>query len=260
MTTDAILGALPRRLGRGERLLAAWCVSGDPATAEALVRAGFDAAVLDMQHGAFTEGSAADGVALVALAGAPAVVRVPVGAFATASRLLDAGAAGVVAPMINGAADARAFAGFAKFPPLGERSWGPGRAVALSGLGAEAYMSQANALQLALPMVETRAALEALDDILAVPGIDGVLVGPSDLSIALSGGRLDTGSPELRAALAQVAARCAAAGKTACLFCPDGASAKKAGADGFALCSVSTDRLLLRQGALAEIGAARAEG
>lgn len=257
MATDAILPKLALRLRRGERLVSAWCGLGDPGAAEALVRAGYDTALLDMQHGAFTVEGALEGIALVALAGAPAVVRVPVGGFATASRLLDAGAAAVVAPMINSAADARTFAGFVKYPPLGERSWGPGRAVALSGLEPAAYLAQANAMQLALPMVETRAALDALDDILAVPGIDGVLVGPSDLSIALSGGRLDAEGPEVERALDHIAARAAAANKFACLFCMDGARAKLMGARGFHLCSASVDTVLLRLGATRELAAAR---
>ncbi len=257
MATEAVLSKLAVRLRRGERLVSAWCCLGDPAAAEVLVREGYDTAVLDMQHGTFTVDSAIEGIALLALAGKPAVVRVPVGEFATASRMLDAGAAAVVAPMINSAADAKAFAAFAKYPPLGDRSWGPGRAIPLSGLDPVTYLAQANATQLALPMIETRAALDALDDILAVPGIDGVLVGPADLSIALLGGRLDAEGPEVEAALDHIAARAAAAGKVACLFCMDGARARAMGARGFGLCSASIDTALLRQGAARELATAR---
>ncbi len=112
-------------------------------------------------------------------------MRVPVGDFASASRLIDAGAAGVIAPMINSRADAERFASFAKFPPVGERSWGPRAALALSGLDLQGYLASANRLTQAIAMIETREALDALDDILAVAGIDGVFIGPADLSIAL---------------------------------------------------------------------------
>jgi len=142
-----------------------------------------------------------------------------------------------------------------KFPPLGERSWGPGRALALSGLDPAGYFARANELQLALPMIETRAALLALDDILAVAGVDGVLVGPSDLSVALTGGAPDPNHPEVQRALDHVAARARAAGKVAAFFCSSGAQARAMLGRGFALCSISTDAGLLIQAARTELAA-----
>ena len=130
-------------------------------------------------------------ISSVALAGKPTIVRVPVGEFALASRLLDAGASGILAPMINSGEDARRLVEFVKFPPLGQRSWGPRAALTLSGLDGPAYLKAANAMTQAIAMIETRAALDALDEILGVEGVDGVFVGPSDLSIALSGGLSD---------------------------------------------------------------------
>ena len=178
-----------------------------------MIREGFDTAVLDMQHGLYTFGSAQQGIAFAALAGAPAIVRIPVGDYATASRLYDAGAAAVIAPMIDSPKDAKAFVAHAKYLPTGQRSWGPGRALGLTGLSPTRYLAQANGLQLAIPMIETRAALAALDEILAVSGVDGVLVGPGDLSIALSGGTLDFESREVDQALDHVLARTRQAGK-----------------------------------------------
>ena len=141
-----------------------------------------------MQHGAIDLDGAMRAIQGVALAGKPTIARVPVGGFALASQLLDAGASGILAPMINSGDDARRLVEFVKFPPLGQRSWGPRTALPWSGLDAAAYLQTANATAQAIAMIETRAALDALDDILAVDGIDGVFVGPSDLSIALSGG------------------------------------------------------------------------
>lgn len=253
-----VVAALAGQIKSGPCVLAAWCGLPEPLVAEALAREGFDAAVLDMQHGAFDLDGVLRGIAHVALAGKPALARIPVGDFALASRLYDAGAAAVIAPMINSVADARAFAAFAKFPPMGERSWGPHRAIGLTGMDHPTYLAQANGIQLAIAMIETRAALAALDDILAVPGIDGVLVGPSDLSIALSGGaKVDPNLPEVDAALTHVVARAKAHGKFASLFTFSGAVARIMAARGFALCSIATDQLLLRQAARAELAAAR---
>ncbi len=256
MSEGGLVGELARRLRDGKRVLSAWTGVGEPSLPELLIREGFDTAVLDMQHGSFTVESAIRAIGQVALAGAPAIVRVPVGDFATASRMFDAGAAAVIAPMINSVADALAFAAFAKYPPIGERSWGPHRALALTGLAGVDYLVRANAVHLAIPMIETRAALAALDDILTVPGIDGVFVGPSDLSIAL-GGRIDPPPADLDQALDHIVARAKAAGKFAGIFCRSGAEARLEFERGFSLCSASTDSALLRQAASSEIGAAR---
>nr|WP_246711391.1 aldolase/citrate lyase family protein [Rhizobium leguminosarum] len=120
---------------------------------------------MDMQHGMWDMPSAANAVAQVRLAGKPALARIPVGDFASASRLLDAGASGIIAPMINSAEDAQAFVRTTKYPPLGDRSWGPSLALNHTGLSADDYLKNANALTVAIAMVETRAALEAIDDI-----------------------------------------------------------------------------------------------
>jgi 4-hydroxy-2-oxoheptanedioate aldolase len=236
----------------------AWVGFPEPAIAEQLANDGFDAAVLDMQHGAFDVASAIRGIAHVALAGKPAIIRIPVGDFATASRMLDMGAAGIIAPMINTVADAKAFAAYTKFPPLGERSWGPRRVLSLSGSDVPTYLQTANTLHLSIAMIETREAMSALDDILAVAGIDGVFVGPSDLSIALSAGRrVDAAMQEVEDALDKVSACAKAHNKFAAAFCVTGERAKALKSRGFSLCSVSSDALLMRQAALSELAIAR---
>ena len=257
MKSTGIVGDLARRLRAGERLISGWSGISDPIVADLMIRQGYDTVVLDMQHGAHTVASALLGIGAVALAGAGAVVRVPVGEFALASRMLDGGAAAIIAPMVNSLADARAFASFVKYPPMGDRSWGPHRAVALSGANPQTYLAEANATHLSIAMIETKEALAALDDILSVPGIDGVFVGPSDLSIALSGGKLDPASAEVDSALDHVVARAKAAGKFAGLFCFTGKQAKAMGERGFAFCSVATDSLLINAAAKAELAGAR---
>ncbi len=186
------------------------------------------------------------------------MVRVGVGDFAAASRVADAGAAAVIAPMVNSVADARAFADFMKFPPLGRRSWGPRACQPLSGLAGPAYLVGANAITLAIAMIETREALAAVDDILAVDGIDGVFVGPSDLSITLSqGASVDPHGPLVDEALTKIVAAARAKGKFVGLFCFTGAQARAARARGIAFTSISTDALLLRGAAKAELEKAR---
>lgn len=252
------LAAFAARARNGEPLFIGWCGAPDPSAAEAMVRGGFESVLFDMQHGLVDFAAAARGIAHLAALGAPALVRIPVGDFATASKLLDAGAGGIVAPMINSAADARAFVHFCKLPPVGERSWGAGRALAYSGLDGPGYFKQANDLHLALAMVETKRALAALDDILATPGLDGVLIGPSDLSIGLSDGALvDAAHASVDEALTQVAEACRRHAKIASLFCHDGRRAGEMAARGFAICSVATDGLLIQVGSRRELAAAR---
>ena len=258
MSDGGVIGKLAHGLADRRGVSAAWVGVNDAAIADALAREAFDAVVIDMQHGGVDFLGATQSILAVALAGKPALVRIPVADFALASRLADAGAAAIIAPMINDAADARRFAEFVKFPPLGARSWGPRAAMALSGFVGPAYLHSANALTLAIAMIETREALASLDAILATPGVDGVFVGPSDLSIALHRGDVvDPHDAEVDRAMVEIAARVAAHGKFAGLFCMDGRRAKAAAERGFALRSVSTDLYLLRAAARAELAAAR---
>jgi len=250
---------LAERLRGGAPLLTAWCGLPHPSVAGILAREAFDAVVLDTQHGAIDFAAAVQAVPLIAAAGKPALVRIPVGEFASASRYLDAGASGIIAPMINTAEDARRLAAFTKFPPLGERSWGPHAALALTGLEPAQYLKQANDLTVTFAMVETREALAIVDDILAVPGIDGVFIGPSDLSIALSGGKgLDPAGAEVDKALDHALTRAKAAGKIAAVYAVSGARAAELSAKGFHLIAVGSDMGMLRAGAQAALAAARA--
>src|SRR6201999_589328 len=149
----------------------------------------FEAVTLDMQHGGHNEDSVLRSVLPVLRAGRHPVVRIPVGRFDMASRALDFGAEAVIAPMVNSVADARLFAGSMKYPPVGERSWGPTYGFPRHGKGDfAAWLAESNQRTVSFAMIETRSALEALDGILATPGIDAVFVGPSDFSIAWTNG------------------------------------------------------------------------
>ena len=152
--------ALARRLRAGETVYAAWCSLASSIVAETIAREGFSTVVLDIQHGLWDTASVIAGIGALAHAGAAPVVRVPLNDFAFVSRALDFGAEAIIAPMINSPADARQFAAVAKFPPLGERSWGPQRAMTLQGKTATVdYLREANDGTLTLAMIETPMAL-----------------------------------------------------------------------------------------------------
>ena len=256
---EFVLSMLSDRLAGGGQALCAWVTMNEPAVAEALAREAFDAVVLDMQHGAVDFDGAMRSILRVALSGKPTIARVPIGGFALASQLMDLGVCGILAPMINSGEDARRLVEFVKFPPVGQRSWGPRAAAPLSGLDVSAYLKSANAMTQAIAMIETRAALDALDDILSVDGLDGVYVGPSDLSIALSNGAgVEPRGAAVMSEARRVVERARAHGKYAAMFCFDGADARAMQALGFQLCTISSDQTLLRAAARSELADARA--
>lgn len=245
-------------LRSGKPTLTGWVGLAYPILVDLFAREQVESITFDMQHGMFDTASLVSGISMAALAGKPSLVRIPVGDFSGASRVLDYGAMGVIAPMINSVEDATRLAAYCKYPPQGERSWGPIRAVPVTGLNAAEYFAQANRRTVAIAMIETQAALDALDGILSVPGIDGVFVGPSDLSIALfNGAKVDAMSKEVDAAFDHVVARAKAHGKFATAFTMSGAHAAVVGAKGYAMATLCNDTWLIQQGIRAEIKAAR---
>jgi 4-hydroxy-2-oxoheptanedioate aldolase len=247
--------SLARRLRAGETVYTGWCPLGLPLVAETLAREGFNTVTLDQQHGLWDTAATVTGIAAVRAGGAAPVVRIPLGAFAVASRALDMGAEGIVAPMINTAADARAFVSAAKYPPLGERSWGPQRAMALAGISdAKAYLRDANDNVVTLAMIETKTAMDNVEAIAGTPGIDVLFVGPSDLSIALSNGaELDPHSATVEAAIDRVVTAARKAGKIAGLYCANAQRAAAAAKRGLRFLAVGSDLAFLRAGAAAEL-------
>ena len=210
-----------RELFAADRAAYAGWMSFDSAfAAEVVGCSGFDAVVIDGQHG--MAGFETTVAMLQALSHTPAVplVRVSHNSLAEINRVLDAGAYGVICPLINSAAEAAAFARACRYPlggVPGDRSMGPARGLLYGGAD---YALHANAEILALAMIETQAGLDALDAILATPHLDGVFVGPTDLGIALG---LGVGAshehPLLAAALQRIAVACKAHGRMAGVWC-----------------------------------------
>ena len=178
-------------------------------------------------------------------------MRIALGDDATASRVLDMGAEAIIAPMVNSVAEARALAAATKYPPLGERSWGPMRAMTLEGIDQPLeYLASANQTSFTFAMIETVRALDALDAILAVDGIDGVFVGPFDLSVSLSAGRqVAPGDASIDEPIRHIAERAAAAGKVAGIYAPTPERARTFREFGYRFIAVAADQTYLTFGA-----------
>jgi 4-hydroxy-2-oxoheptanedioate aldolase len=250
---------LRARFAAGETLYTAWSAMTSPHLAGVVAASGYDAVTLDMQHGAHDVASIFSCTESIKRAGVHIVVRVPVGDNAMVSRAFDFGANAVIAPMINSVADAQAFATVCKYPPMGQRSWGPSRAMELSGAKATtAYLLDANAQTMSFAMIETREALHCLDDILALDGIDGVFVGPADLSIALNNGKaVEPLGAVVSATAAEIASRTRAKGKVAAIFCIDDHRSKAYKEQGFQLIALQTDSAMIARGAAAALAIAK---
>lgn len=251
MTGNAVLAD---KLRSGKPVITGWSMLAAPIIPELFARSGYEAVTLDLQHGMHDFQSACDGFSALVLGGAHRIARIPVGDNATASRLADVGAECLIAPMINSKADAEAFAGAVKYPPVGERSWAPFRAVTLNKQTLDDYHQNANSQTVALAMIETQAALDSLDEILSVPGLDGIFVGPSDLSLALSNGaKLDPNGEETARVCGEIAAAAQAAGKIAGIFCLGAAKVEEAVKQGYRLMSHGTDIMMFDQSARAAL-------
>jgi 4-hydroxy-2-oxoheptanedioate aldolase len=255
MTNSAF--TLARRLHAGETVFSAWCGLPEPLVCEAIAREGFSAVTLDMQHGMWDTASALAGIGAVHFAGAAPVIRIPLWDNATVGRMLDFGAEGIIAPMINGTAEAQAFVQTAKYPPLGERSIGAHRAGMIARVADQKlYIADANTATISFAMIETRAALDNLDAIAGLPGIDALFVGPSDLSCSLSnGGSMDAHSAEVEAALEQVLRACDRHRKIPALYCRDAERAAAKAKQGFRFLAVASDLAFLRAGTAAQLRA-----
>ena len=177
-----------RLANRGEPFLFSWMTMPSSHLAGQLARLPIEGVCLDLQHGMIGFSDAVDMIAAISNAGRPAIVRVLWNEPGLIGQSLDAGAAAVIVPMVNSKAQAEAVVKAAKYPPLGGRSWGGYTAFQTYGMSPADYLKQANTITQVFAMIETQAALDAVEEIAAVPGLDGLFVGPSDLSIALSKG------------------------------------------------------------------------
>lgn len=236
----------------GTAVRATWSLSGDPLTAEILGNAGFDAVLIDMQHG-FTIGPERVGAFLHAISTTPAVpmVRVPWNDPVHLQYVLDAGAYGVIVPLVNTPEEAARAAGACRYPPVGFRSYGPNRVDYYAGAD---YFEHANDEVICLVMIEHIAAVDRLDEIARVPGIDGFFIGPGDLALSMGlapgAGASDAG---YQAAVARVRDVALANGLVAGIAPGGPADARLRVDEGFAFCPFGSDWGYLAEGAEAAL-------
>jgi 4-hydroxy-2-oxoheptanedioate aldolase len=232
-----------------------WCHLPTPFAAEIIGRAGYDWACLDQQHGLIRDEVLHAMVMAFDITATPVLVRVPANDPTAITRALDLGAAGVIVPMVNDAHDARRAASACRYAPLGDRSWGPIRpSMRDPGFTAGA----ANASVRCIVMAETATALEHIDEIAAVPGVDGIFVGPSDLAVSLGRHpRPDVVTDEQTTMLRPLLDACARHGVVPGAWSAGAAAANGWRAAGFGLISVQTDSRLLLGAAAAELAAVR---
>src|SRR5262249_17603773 len=188
----------------GRTLLNAWLTLNSPFLIELIGEAGWDCLTIDQQHGLGGSDVLLQWLPAAGASGLPAIVRVAENDPGLVGRVLDAGAQGIMCPLVETIEDAEAFVRAVKFPPRGNRSWGPYRA-RLDHEGD--YFTTANGGTIACPQIETKGALDELDEILALDGVDMVCFGPNDLSVALTG-RLDIHAKEVKEAMTLVLSKC----------------------------------------------------
>lgn len=245
---------LKQKWAAGEPTLGAWLTVPSSITAEMMARLGFDWLTIDMQHGLIGYQAAVSMLQAISTTDTVAMVRVPWNEPGVIGKVLDAGAGGVVIPMVNSPAEAEAAVAACRYPPEGRRSFGPIRAALVEG---RSYFADANREVCCMPMVETRQAVESLDDILAVAGIDGVYVGPNDLSLSFGlGPASDREDPEFREAIATILDGCRRHGVIAGCAGTAQTAAKRL-AQGFLFVEVSRDGGAMQRGAAADLGQIR---
>jgi 4-hydroxy-2-oxoheptanedioate aldolase len=218
-------------------LLGAWLILNNPMLIELTGEAGWDCVVIDQQHGAGDNEALLGCVSAARAYGLATIVRVANNDPGLVGRALDGGAQGVMCPMIQSVEDAEAFVQAVKFPPRGNRSWGPYRSWLNRGGD---YFTTANDWTIACPQIETKGALDALDEILALDGVDMVCFGPNDLSVALTG-RLDIHAPEVKEAMTLVLRKCREMSVISLVFANTADYAKPLIADRWDVVTVGTD-------------------
>lgn len=231
----------------GKAAVNGWLGIPSSLAAENMAQAGWDSLTVDTQHGLVDYQAAVGMLQAISTSDATPLVRVPWNEPGIMGKMLDAGAYGIICPMVNTREEAEAMVRACRYPPEGERSFGPTRAVWYGGAD---YAEKANETVVVMPMVETRKAIENLDAILSTPGVDGVYVGPADLG--LSHGFVakgDRDEPELLAIIHRIAEAAARHGKVAGIHCGAPAYARKMIDAGYSLVTIQADAQLLNAAA-----------
>ena len=243
---------------RGEAAVNGWLSIPSGFSAEVMAHQGFDSLTVDMQHGVVDYQVGVSMLQGISTTGVIPLARVPWNDPARIMKILDAGAYGIICPMVNTREQAEALVQACRYPPRGYRSWGPVRASLYMGAD---YGDRANEDIIVMPMIETAEAIKNLDDILSVPGVDAVYVGPSDLSLAFGcKPRLDqTDAPVVEAQQVIVKA-CKKHGVIAGIHNATAAYAVKMIAEGYQFVTLASDSRFMAAKAAEEVGVVRKTG
>ena len=246
--------SLRERWAAGQATFNAWLAVASTVVAEAVSRTGFDSVCADLQHGVIDYRDLPGLVQAVALGGSTPIARVPWNEPGIIGKALDTGVQAVIVPMVNSADEARAVVRAVRYAPLGARSYGP----TLAGMRRTGYYEAANDTIAAIAMIETVEALAHLDDILSVPGIDAVYVGPADLSITLGLSPANHHDDAVFTdALTAVVDACRRHGVVPGIHATAALAAQRL-EQGFRLITVSSDLASVRTGAATDLALARA--
>ena len=239
----------------GRAAVSGWLAIGNSYSAEIVGWSGVDCVTVDLQHGMTDVQQMI--VMLQAISATPATpfVRVPSCDPTIMMKALDAGAYGLICPMVNTVEEAQAFVSATHYPPRGLRSFGPTRGLLYGGPD---YFQHADQTIVRLAMIETLPGLEAVKEILAVDGLQGIFIGPADLGLALGKGPVgDPVDPQVLEAIDICQKAAAQAGKYIGIFCTSGAVAARYAAQGFDFVVPNHDANLLKAALAAEVKAAR---
>lgn len=243
---------------RGEAVVNGWLSIPSSFSAEVMAHQGFDSLTVDMQHGVIDYQAAVTMLQAISTTSTVPLARVPWNDPAHLMKTLDAGVYGVICPMISTREQAEALVQACKYPPRGFRSWGPVRASIYAGAD---YGDHADAEVVVMPMIETADALKNLDEILSVPGVDAIYVGPSDLSLALGyKPRLDQTDAGVVEAQKKIVAACKKHGVVAGIHNNSAAYALQMIEQGYQFVTVASDSRLLAVRAAEEVAVVRNAG
>ncbi|TQV95691.1 HpcH/HpaI aldolase/citrate lyase family protein [Cordyceps javanica] len=247
---------------QGKQAMGMWQMIPGANVSRILASSGVDWVMVDCEHGNMDDRAMHDAVPAIAALGVSPIVRIPDMQGWMVKRALDAGAHGILVPMLRSAAEAREIVQSAKFPPLGKRGFGspiaPSRFSPVPSF--TEYLQQANDAILTMVQIETQEALDQVEEIAAVPGIDVLFVGPFDLGNNIGQPILNgVVSDELKAAIARILAAVHNAGKKCGMYCANGAQAKASADQGFDMINVATDYTSLQTLVREELSVASSE-
>lgn len=230
------------KLNRGEHVLGTFFHSGSALVMDAIGLSGLDYVIIDKEHSPIGVETAADMIRTAEAKDLTPFVRVKDASRSSILKLLDLGAKGLIVPAVNGAADVEKLVEYSKYPPIGNRGMAMGRGsdFGLGTLPLPEHWVQHNRETLMIPMCETVGFLQDVERIAAMDGVDGVFIGPCDLSVALGKpGEFD--DPDVNAAFQRVVDACKAVGKFCLIYAPNAALAERFIKMGFNGCASAID-------------------